>query len=161
MRLARQTIETFVRTGEKIKIPEGLPEEMASRQAGVFVSIKKEGCIGTIMATQPSLAREIIDNAISASSRDNRFSPIEPEELELLSISVDVLGETERITSPRELDAKRYGVIVTKGRRRGLLLPNLEGVDRVEDQIAIARRKAGIREEEEVALERFEVVRHY
>ena len=165
VRLARQTIETFVRTGEKIKIPEGLPEEMASRQAGVFVSIKKEGrlrgCIGTIMATQPSLAREIIDNAISASSRDNRFSPIEPEELELLSISVDVLGETERITSPRELDAKRYGVIVTKGRRRGLLLPNLEGVDRVEDQIAIARRKAGIREEEEVALERFEVVRHY
>lgn len=165
VRLARQTIEAFVRTGEKIKVPEGLPEEMNSRRAGVFVSIKEEGrlrgCIGTIWATQPSLAQEIIDNAVSASSRDYRFSPIEPWELEQLSISVDVLGETERIASPQELDVKRYGVIVTKGRKRGLLLPNLEGIDTVEDQIAIAKRKAGIREEEEAALERFEVVRHY
>ncbi len=165
VRLARQTIEAFVRTGEKIRIPEGLPEEMDSRRAGVFVSIKEEGrlrgCIGTIQATQHSLAQEIIDNAISASSRDYRFSPIEPEELEKISITVDVLGERERIASPQELDVKRYGVIVTKGRKRGLLLPNLEGIDQVEEQIAIAKRKAGIREEEEAELERFEVVRHY
>ncbi|MFR8338288.1 MAG: AMMECR1 domain-containing protein [Eisenbergiella massiliensis] len=74
--------------------------------------------------------------------------------------TVDVLGEPEAITSKEELDVKKYGVIVTKGRKRGLLLPDLDGVDSVEEQIAIARRKAGIREEDEVSLERFEVIRH-
>ena len=82
------------------------------------------------------------------------------EELERLVYSVDVLGEPEAITSKEELDVKKYGVIVTKGRKRGLLLPDLDGVDSVEEQIAIARRKAGIREEDEVSLERFEVIRH-
>lgn len=165
VRLARQTIETYVRTGVKIKVPGGLPEEMYERRAGTFVSIKENGglrgCIGTIQAVQTSIAEEIIGNAISAAVRDPRFFPIEPEELDKLTISVDVLGETERIDSPDMLDVKRYGVIVTKGYKRGLLLPNLEGVDTVEEQIAIAKNKAGIGEEEEVELERFEVVRHY
>ena len=84
-----------------------------------------------------------------------------PEELEQLSISVDVLGDTERINSPKELDVKRYGVVVTNGYRRGLLLPNLEGVDTVEEQVKIAREKAGIALEEEIRLERFEVIRHH
>lgn len=97
---------------------------------------------------------------MSAAARDPRFSPIEPEELGRLAISVDVLGSTEKIDSKEELDVKRYGVIVTKGFRRGLLLPNLEGVDTVDEQIAIAKQKAGIREDEDAALERFEVVRH-
>lgn len=79
----------------------------------------------------------------------------------MLSVSVDVLGNTEKIESPDKLDVRRYGVIVTKGRKRGLLLPNLEGIDTVEEQIAIAKRKAGIGEREDVELERFEVVRHY
>lgn len=164
IQLARNTIEEYVRTGKKIETPKGLPEEMLCRRAGVFVSIKESGrlrgCIGTIRAVQASMAEEIIENAISASSRDPRFSPIEPEELEELSVSVDVLGDTERIDSPGQLDVRRYGVIVTKGYKRGLLLPNLEGVDTVEEQIAIAKRKAGIGGEEEVELERFEVVRH-
>ena len=165
VQLARKTIETFVRTGEKIKVPDGLPQEMYDRQAGTFVSIKENGglrgCIGTIQAVQASIAEEIINNAISAAVRDPRFYPIEPEELDKLTISVDVLGETERIDSPDELDVQRYGVIVTKGYKRGLLLPNLEGVDTVEEQIAIAKDKAGISAQEEVELERFEVVRHY
>lgn len=165
VRLARQTIEAYVSTGKKIKVPDGLPQEMYERQAGTFVSIKKNGglrgCIGTIQAVQASIAEEIINNAVSAAVKDPRFSPIEPEELDKLTISVDVLGETERIASSDELDVQRYGVIVTKGYRRGLLLPNLEGVDTVEEQIAIARNKAGISPEEEVVLERFEVVRHY
>ncbi|GFI19104.1 2-aminophenol 1,6-dioxygenase subunit beta [Lachnospiraceae bacterium] len=165
VQLARQTIETYVRTGERIETPEGLPEEMYSRRSGVFVSIKEEGrlrgCIGTIQGVTGSLAQEIIDNAISAASRDHRFSPIEEGELDLLSISVDVLGDTEKIASPDKLDVRRYGVIVTKGRKRGLLLPNLEGIDSVEQQIAIAKRKAGIGEWEDVELERFEVIRHY
>jgi AmmeMemoRadiSam system protein A/AmmeMemoRadiSam system protein B len=165
VRLARKTIETYVRTGRMIEIPEDLPKEMYSRQAGAFVSVKKNGslrgCIGTITATQESIAGEIIENAVSAAVRDYRFSPIEERELDCLSISVDILGGRERISSPSELDVRRYGVIVTKGNRRGLLLPNLDGVDTVEEQIAIAKRKAGIGDAEEVQLERFEVVRHY
>lgn len=165
VQLARRTVEEYVRTGKKIQTPEEIPREMRDIRAGVFVSIKKEGrlrgCIGTIQAVQPSIAEEIIENAISAASRDPRFSAIEPEELKKLTISVDVLGDTEKIDSADKLDVKRYGVVVTKGRRRGLLLPNLEGVDTVEDQIAIAKQKAGIGEQESVELERFEVVRHY
>lgn len=165
VRLARQTIETYVRTGKKIQVPEGISQEMLGGRAGVFVSIKKEGrlrgCIGTICAVQTSIAEEIIENAVSAAVRDSRFSPIRSEELDKLTISVDVLGDMEKIGSPDELDVKRYGVVVTKGYRRGLLLPNLEGVDTVEEQIAIAKRKAGIGEHEKAALERFEVVRHY
>ncbi len=165
VQLARKTIEKYIISGRKPEVAEDLPAELRERRAGAFVSIKKDGqlrgCIGTIQPVQPNLAGEIIENAVSASVRDPRFSPIEPEELEFLVISVDVLGETEKISSPEELDTKKYGVIVTKGRKRGLLLPNLEGIDTVEEQIAIAKQKAGIKENEEVELERFEVVRHY
>lgn len=164
VRLARAVIEEYVCTGRKKKIPENLPEEMYTHRAGVFVSIKKEGqlrgCIGTICAVQPSIAEEIRENAVSASVKDPRFSPIEPDELEKLMISVDVLGETEKIASQEQLDVKRYGVVVTKGYRRGLLLPNLDGIDTVEEQIRIAKQKAGIGEYEAAELERFEVVRH-
>lgn len=165
VRLARKTIENYIRTGSIISLPEKLPKEMYAHRAGVFVSIKKEGrlrgCIGTLQASQPSIAEEILHNAISAAVNDPRFSPIEPEELDRLTISVDVLGETEKIESPSQLDVKRYGVVVTSAHKRGLLLPNLEGVDTAADQIAIAKRKAGIGEEEEFHLERFEVVRHF
>ena len=165
VRLARKTIENYIRTGSIISLPEKLPKEMYAHRAGVFVSIKKEGrlrgCIGTLQASQPSIAEEILHNAISAAVNDPRFSPIDPEELDRLTISVDVLGETEKIESPSQLDVKRYGVVVTSAHKRGLLLPNLEGVDTAADQIAIAKRKAGIGEEEEFHLERFEVVRHF
>lgn len=164
VRLAREAIETYVRTRQRIPIPKELSEELKDHQAGVFVSIKKmgrlRGCIGTIQAVQSSVAEEIICNAVSACSGDPRFSPVEAEELDHLTISVDVLGNTQKIASSEELDVKRYGVVVTNGFRRGLLLPNLEGVDTVEEQIAIAKQKAGIREDEEAELERFEVVRH-
>lgn len=165
VQLARKTIETYVRTGKIIAVPNNLPEEMYSRQAGVFVSIKENGslrgCIGTICAVRTCVAEEIIENAISAASRDPRFQPIGQGELDELVISVDVLGDTQEIDSPDKLDVRRYGVIVTKGHKRGLLLPNLDGVDTVEEQIAIAKRKAGIGENEDIALERFEVIRHY
>lgn len=165
VRLARYTIETFVETGRLPEIPRELPEELYQSRAGAFVSLKEDGklrgCIGTIQAVRGSLAEEIMYNAVSACAEDPRFSPVEAWEVERLTISVDVLGETEKISSPEELDTKRYGVIVTKGARRGLLLPNLEGVDTVEQQIAIAKQKAGIKAHESVELERFEVIRHY
>lgn len=157
-------MEEYVRTGKKIQVPDGILQEMRDTKAGVFVSIKKEGrlrgCMGTIYAVQPSIAEEIIENAVSAAASDPRFPAIEAEELDRLVISVDVLGDTEKIDSLDKLDVKRYGVVVTKGYRRGLLLPNLEGVDTVEEQIAVAKQKAGIGEHEKVELERFEVVRH-
>ena len=165
VRLARAAVEYYVRTGECLPVPENLPEELKKRRAGVFVSLKEEGrlrgCIGTIHPAQENIAREIIENGISAASRDPRFDPVQPEELDRLVYSVDVLGETEKISSPEQLDVKRYGVVVSKGLKRGLLLPNLEGVDTVEEQIGIAKRKAGIPVwETHVQLERFEVVRH-
>lgn len=165
VRLARYTIETFVGTGKLPEMPKELPEELYHSRAGAFVSLKEDGrlrgCIGTIQAVRESLADEIMHNAVSACSEDPRFSPVEAWEVERLTISVDVLGETEKISSPEELDVTRYGVIVTRGARRGLLLPNLEGVDTIEQQIAIAKQKAGIKAHESVELERFEVIRHY
>lgn len=177
--LARASVETYIKTGRALKLSDYqkqvgrlygkdanmLPEEMLSQQAGVFVSIHEwgelRGCIGTIAPTTNCIAEEIIQNGISASTRDPRFPAIEEYELDQLEISVDVLSEAEPVSSLEELDVKRYGVIVTKGFRRGLLLPNLEGVDSVEDQVAIAKQKAGIRIDDwDVELERFEVIRH-
>lgn len=164
VRLARKSLESYVLSQKVMELEEELPSEMNHNKAGTFVSIKKKGqlrgCIGTTAPTRDSIAEEIIHNAISAGIHDPRFSPINSEELSELVYSVDVLGETQPIDSVDELDVKRYGVIVTRGSKRGLLLPNLEGIDTVEEQIAIAKQKAGIRQEEEVQLERFEVIRH-
>ena len=113
------------------------------------------------MATCANVAEEILQNAVSACSRDPRFPPVTADELNSLEIHVDVLGELEPVRSPAGLDVKRYGVVVSHGSKRGLLLPDLDGVDTVEDQIRIASRKGGIREGEPYSLERFEVVRHY
>ncbi|MBR4422231.1 MAG: AmmeMemoRadiSam system protein A [Erysipelotrichaceae bacterium] len=163
--LARYTIETYVLTGKRPALPEGLPEEMLTNKAGTFVSIHENdrlrGCIGTIRPTKANLAQEIISNAISACAYDNRFVPVKAEELPYLEINVDVLGEAEDIESKEELDVKRYGVIVSNGNRLGLLLPDLEGVDTVEQQIRIAAQKGRIDpDEEDYHLQRFEVIRH-
>ncbi len=165
VRLARETVEQYVRFREKPAVPEGLPAEMTERRAGVFVSIHKEGrlrgCIGTILPVRGCIAEEITDNAVSAATRDPRFDPIRPEELDKLEINVDVLTEPERIDSKDQLDVKRYGVIVSSGNRRGLLLPDLDGVDTVDEQVSIAMRKGGISPRDRITLERFEVVRHF
>ncbi|SHM68268.1 uncharacterized protein, PH0010 family/AmmeMemoRadiSam system protein A/AmmeMemoRadiSam system protein B [Caldanaerovirga acetigignens] len=165
VKLARQSLETYVRTGKVIKVPDDLSEEMLKQRAGVFVSIKKRGqlrgCIGTFLPTRKNIAEEIIRNAISAGCEDPRFSPVEPEELPELVYSVDVLTTPEPVDSPDKLDPKKYGVIVKKGARTGLLLPDLEGVDTVEKQLEIALRKAGIRPDEDYEIFRFEVKRHH
>jgi len=164
VKLARQSLEAYVKDGKIIDVPDNLPEEMLSNRAGVFVSIKKDGqlrgCIGTIIPTKKSIAEEIIHNAISSGTRDPRFYPVEEDELGKLIYSVDVLKEPEPIKSMDELDVIKYGVIVKAGSRSGLLLPNLEGVDTPEKQVSIALQKAGIRHDEKYSMERFEVVRH-
>ncbi|MBR1440775.1 MAG: AmmeMemoRadiSam system protein A [Lachnospiraceae bacterium] len=164
VKLARASLESYITKGEVISVPGDLPSEMTSERAGAFVSIHKQGrlrgCIGTILPVTNCVAKEIIQNAISASTRDPRFSPITESEIPYLEINVDVLTKPEDIASPAELDVKKYGVIVSGGGRRGLLLPDLDGVDSVEQQIDIARQKGGIMPDEDVRLQRFEVVRH-
>lgn len=163
--LARASVEAFVRTGHPLDQPQLLPAELLDERAGVFVSLHKKGqlrgCIGTIAATCDCIAQEIVRNGVASASEDPRFAPVEDDELDDISYSVDVLLAAEPILSVDMLDPARYGVIVTKGRRRGLLLPNLEGVNTVEEQVSIAKRKAGIDPgDSDVRLERFEVVRH-
>lgn len=164
VRLARLSLETYVKTGKRAALPENLRAELLHARAGVFVSLKKDGllrgCIGTIQPVQSCVAEEILHNAVSAATRDPRFDPVQPGELPELVYSVDVLGEPEPAVSEAELDPKQWGVIVRNGGRCGLLLPNLAGVDTVRVQVDIAKKKAGIRRDEPVTLERFRVVRH-
>lgn len=163
--LARNTVEAIAR-GEAV--PEGgsvkLPRDLPAR-AGVFVSLRKagelRGCIGTIVPTQRDLAREVIHVAREASTADPRFAPVGAQELVDITYSVDVLGEPELVEGIEELDPEAYGVIVEAGGRKGLLLPDLEGISSAEQQVAIARRKAGINADEPVQLYRFQVQRYH
>ncbi len=169
VRLARRAIEEYVRTGKKIAPPAEPSPEM-QRRAGAFVTIHRHGrlrgCIGTIQPTCDNLAEEVIQNAISAASRDPRFPPVRPDELDDLDVKVDVLSEPEEVHSLDELDPKRYGLIVQSARnpwKRGLLLPDLEGIDTVEKQVFWTRyHKAGITDPDEpVRMFRFEVKRYH
>ena len=165
--LAQRTIDLYLTAGiiPSAKDPAlQVPEELLTQRAGAFVSLHEHGelrgCIGTILPVRKTLAEEIIQNAVSAATEDPRFPAVRREELPYLEISVDVLEKPEDIRSKDELDVKKYGVIVTKGSRRGLLLPDLEGVDTVDEQIRIAKRKAGIGDWEDVSLQRFAATRH-
>ncbi len=159
--LAQRTIEEFVRSGRKPRAPEGY---RGGPPSGVFVSLKKSGklrgCIGTITPATENLAQEVIENAISAAVRDSRFPPVSDEELDDLEVTVDVLTEPEPVQDESSLDEKRYGIIVKSGGKRGVLLPDLSGVDSVEKQLEIVRRKAGIGNEENFEIYRFEVKRY-
>lgn len=167
--LAREALNYYLTNGRMLPLPENLPVEMLERKAGAFVSLMKRGelrgCIGTICGVRDNVACEIIENAVSAGINDPRFPQVEKSEIPEIICSVDVLSQAESITSEAKLDVKRYGVIISCGRRRGLLLPNLEGVGTVREQIDITLRKAGIEEAEyragKCTMERFEVVRHY
>ena len=162
--LAKETINTYIKDKKVIDIPKDIPKELIDNRSAVFVSIHKNGdlrgCIGTISPTTNSIAEEIINNAISAATRDPRFNPVTIDELKDLEINVDVLTQPEDIDSSDLLDPKKYGVIVRSNFKKGVLLPDLEGVDTVEEQLSIAKRKAGIIDNEEIKLQRFEVIRH-
>jgi AmmeMemoRadiSam system protein A len=161
--LAKKSVEMYVREGRMIKPSDPLPPEM-SEKAGVFVCLKKHGqlrgCIGTFMPTCDSIVAETIRNAISAATQDYRFSPVKEDELGEIVYSVDVLSCPEKVKDISELNPKKYGVIVVSGQRKGLLLPDLEGVDTVEEQLRITRMKAGISPHEDIEIYRFEVKRY-
>ncbi len=167
VRLARLSLETYVRGDRKRKLdalPEGLPDEMTRRSAGVFVVLyihgRLRGCVGTLHPTQKNVALEIVEEAVAAGSRDPRFPPVREDELDSLEYAVDVLGEFEPVSSPAELDVNRYGVVVSKGLRQGVMLPRSSLVDSVELQIATALHRAGIDAHEPYTMQRFEVTRH-
>lgn len=162
--LATKVIELLIRRGEVLEEPHPLPDELNIKR-GVFVTIKKRGilrgCIGTFQPTKENIAREIIDNAVSSSTRDPRFPPLSEDELNDITVSVDVLSEPEPINDIDELDPRKYGIIVqTEDGRRGLLLPDLDGVDTIEHQIDITRMKAGISPDEDIEILKFTVERH-
>jgi AmmeMemoRadiSam system protein A len=164
--LAKSAIETWVREGRNLTSAEleDAKKQLAGKSAA-FVSMKKNGelrgCIGTFQPTRETLAEEIAANAVSAACRDPRFSPVGEDELSSLEISVDVLGEPEPVSDVSQLDPSRYGVIVQRGGRIGLLLPDLEGVDSVGKQLEIARAKAGISPHEPIQIYRFTVSRYH
>lgn len=165
--LAKKAVAHSVKTGSVLpenEYRDEVPGEMFEKRAGAFVSIHEggelRGCIGTFLPCYSCIAEEIARNALEASLHDPRFSAITEDELPALEISVDILSEPEPVTSVEELDAKKYGVIVTDGARRGLLLPDLDGVDSVQEQLYIAKRKAGIAPDKEVSVMRFTVERH-
>ncbi len=163
--LAKKTLQEYLGKGKKISSPLEIPERFRGK-AGVFVSLhrrgKLRGCIGTYLPSQPSIAEEIIENAISAATRDPRFPPVEEEELKDIEISVDILSKPEPVENRKRLNPKKYGVIVSKDWQKGLLLPDLEGVDTVEHQLEIAKQKAGLfsTPDEELDIYRFTVTRY-
>lgn len=172
--LARTTVEMYTKEGkipvfhsdkdfEDLKINKKDYEELQNMRAGCFVTLYKDdlrGCIGTILPYQDNLADEIIHNAVSACSMDPRFPPVRVEELTEINYSVDILDKPERIETANELNVKKYGVIVSTGSRKGLLLPNLPGVDTIEKQLSIALQKANINPSEVYEMERFRVRRY-
>jgi uncharacterized protein len=161
--LAKKSIEAYIREGRIIEPPEPLSPEM-NEKAGVFVCIKKNGqlrgCIGTFSPSYACVAIETIKNAISAATKDPRFSPVQEDELEGLEYCVDILSPPEKAKDLKELDPNKYGIILVCGNRKGLLLPDIEGVDTVDEQIRITRLKACILAEEEAEVYRFEVKRY-
>jgi AmmeMemoRadiSam system protein A len=162
--LAKKAVEAYVRTGKVLSTPDEIPDDM-KRSAGVFVCLKVHGhlrgCIGTFQPCCMNLYQEIVRNAVSASSEDPRFSLVRPDELDEISYTVDVLSEPEKIIQLSQLDPKKYGIIVVKGPRRGLLLPDLEGVDTIEEQLRITKMKAGISpQDKEMEIYRFTVDRY-
>jgi len=163
VKLARESLTHYLRNGKYLKLPSYVSEELKNARRGVFVTLHKEGqlrgCIGTIFPVTNNIAEEIVRNAVEAGERDPRFLPVSEDELKEIDFSVDVLTEPE-IASIEELDPKKYGVIVSSGHKTGLLLPDIEGVDTVEQQINIALQKAGISPRDNYTIEKFEVIRH-
>lgn len=174
IKLAKQSIEYYLKTGSILKTPAGLPKEMLGKRAGVFVSIHKapkssadkegelRGCIGTFLPTRKNIAGEIIHNAVSAATEDYRFPPITLNELPDLVFSVDVLSKPKAVAKDFPLNPRKYGLIVSGlDGRRGLLLPDIAGVNTPEEQISICKLKGGIGPEEKVSLAVFTVTRHH
>ncbi len=175
--LAKQAIENYIKEGKIISLPDDLPKEFSrselaellTRKAGTFITIEKNrnlrGCIGTYLPTKENIAKEIIYNAVAAATEDYRFGPVQKEELPYLSYTVYILSEPELVKDIKELNPKKYGIIIkTVGYlpvKTGLLLPDLEGINTPEQQISIACQKGGINpKEEKILIYRFKTEKY-
>ena len=162
--LAKRAVEQYLREGTVLTMKDDELSPEFRQRAGVFICLKVHGmlrgCIGTFQPTEPTIAHEIVRNAISAATCDPRFPCVGSTELEGIDYTVDVLTPPEPVEDLSVLDARRFGVIVEQGGKRGLLLPDIEGVDTVDYQIRIAREKAGIPAGTQVRIFRFEVKRY-
>ena len=166
--LAKKTVETYIKERKIISPPRDLPKDLLEKRAGTFVTIEKEGklrgCIGTYLPTKENIAKEIIQNAISAATDDYRFGKIKEEELPFLSYTVYILNPPEQVESIKELNPKKYGIIIRTAEtpmRSALLLPDLEGVNTIEEQMDIVCQKGGINPaEDKLIIFRFTVEKH-
>jgi len=161
--LARRAVEKYIVSGQEADFEEEELPEILKKEAGVFVTLKKNnqlrGCMGTFRPVQKNAAYEIISNAMTAAENDPRFPEVQKEELNEILISVDILSEPEEVRDISELDPKKYGILVKGGHQTGLLLPDLDGIETAEKQLNVAKRKAGLREDTEVEIYRFTVSR--
>ncbi len=131
--VARDTIDTYLNTGNAInELDIDLPE-IFNEDRGIFVTLYKKGalrgCIGHPYADSP-LKNAIVDSAISAAIKDPRFPPVTIDEMEDITVEVTVLTKPELIdVSPKELPSSitigKHGLIVKSGYRQGLLLPQV------------------------------------
>ena len=162
--LARRAVEEYIVSGKEAEFEEEELPEILKKEAGVFVTLKKDGnlrgCMGTFRPVQKNAAYEIISNAMTAAENDPRFPEVEKAELDEIKISVDILSEPEEVRDISELDPKKYGILVKGGHQTGLLLPDLEGIETAEKQLKVAKRKAGLREDAEVEIYLFTVSRY-
>ncbi len=163
--LTKKAVEVFVRNEETISLPKDLPSRVYQERKGVFVSLHTKngslrGCIGTFSPQQKNLGREIIHNAIAAATQDPRFPPVTANELDQLNFKVDILSTPKPVKQDFPLDPKKYGLIVkTSDGRKGLLLPDIEGVNTPQEQIEICKQKGGILSHELVSFQIFTVER--
>ncbi|MGM0499005.1 MAG: AmmeMemoRadiSam system protein A [Bacillota bacterium] len=161
--LARRAVEDYIISGKEAQISEDELPEILKEKAGVFVTLKKNnklrGCMGTFRPVQKNAAYEIVNNAMTAAENDPRFPEVNKEELNDIKFSVDILSEPEQVRDKKELNPKKYGILVKGGHQTGLLLPDLEGIETAEEQLNIAKRKAGLKEDSEVEIYRFTVNR--
>lgn len=166
VKLAKETVETYVKTGKIPPLPKNISKKLLTEKAGVFVSIyngeELRGCIGTFLPTEPNVAEEIIGNAIAAAIRDYRFGPITAKELPKLTYSIYILEEPRQIKSFGELNPKEYGILIkSETGKSGLLLPDLPGIKTVEEQLAAVCHKCGVRlSEEKVIVCKFKAKKH-
>lgn len=164
IKLVKYTIEYYLQNNNLPQIPNFVDKKLLDTKSACFVSIHTKdddlrGCIGTLEPVYDNLVMEIIHNAISASMKDPRFSPITKDELPNLVFNVDILSPASLIKNKDELDPKKYGVIVSIDYRKGILLPDLEEVDTVEQQLEIACSKAGISQGENFDIYKFSIDR--
>lgn len=166
--LAKKTVETYIESGKIIKAEDNLIKEFSEKKAGVFITIEKNkdlrGCIGTYLPTQDNIIEEVIQNAISASTEDYRFGSIQKQELPFLSYTVSILEKPELIKDRKELNPKEYGIIIKTldyPLKSALLLPDLEGVDTIEQQVSITCRKGEINpSKEKIIIYKFKVKKY-